>query len=73
MTPLKSAGADTVNKENNRYVQARELKAVRTLQITAIARHGDGEISWGTFVRLMGRYANRLLELAEAIEPKAGA
>jgi hypothetical protein len=73
VTPPKSAGADRVTKENSRHVQARELKAVRTLQVTAIARHGDGEISWGTFVRLMGQYANRLSELADAIEPKGGA
>lgn len=66
-------GADSVTRENNRHVQARELKTCRTLLQNALERYTAGKISQGTYVRMVGRALNRLGELAEAIEPKGGA
>ena len=63
-------GADTVTRENNRHVQAREIKTCRTLLQNALERYTAGKISEGTYTRMVGRALNRLAEVADAIEPK---
>lgn len=65
-------GADTVNKENSRHVQARELETVRTLLANALERYTSGAISQGTYIRMVGRALNRLAALADVIRPKGG-
>jgi hypothetical protein len=59
-----------LTRANNRYVQAQNITAVRTVLANALERFLAGKLDEATYVRMVGRQLNRLTDIAADVRPK---